>query len=389
MSARANQRPRIGVNAQLLALGASYHSAGSSRYLYSLLRELRALDAPEEVLAYLRPAHLPPDLQPTERFRPRYSHWPTERAAARIVWEQLAFPGQLRDDGVDLLHGGINALPLGWRGRSVVTILDLSFIAMPWAFKPGNRVYLRVMTQLAARRARSIIAISESTRRDVIRWLRAPAEHVHAIHCGVEERFAPVQDQSQVEAFRQAHDLPEQFILYLGTIEPRKNLLRLLEAYASLRRRGATTWPLVLAGGRGWGYEPVFERAAREDLRDTVRFAGFVTEDEKPLWYNAATLFVYPSEYEGFGLPPLEALACGTPVVTSDRSSIPEVTGEAAMLVDPTQPNAIADGMQRVIDDESLRQRLSSAGPAQARPFTWRRMAEATLAVYREAMHAA
>jgi glycosyltransferase involved in cell wall biosynthesis len=157
----------------------------------------------------------------------------------------------------------------------------------------------------------------------------------------------------------------------------------LLDAYAEIRRRGITAWPLVLAGGRGWRDDAILEHAGRLGLGDAIRFTGFVPEEEIPLWYNAADFFVYPSAYEGFGLPPLEALACGTPVVASNRSSLPEVLGDAAVLVDPGDTSAIADGMQRMLEDDSLRSRLSSMGPRRASAFSWRRMAEETLEVYR------
>jgi glycosyltransferase involved in cell wall biosynthesis len=245
------------------------------------------------------------------------------------------------------------------------------------------------MARSAARRADRIIAISESTRQDVIRFFRAAPERVRAIHLGVDSRFTPRRDRAELAAFRAARGLPDEFILYLGTIEPRKNLVRLIDAYAELRRRGAAHVPLVLAGGPGWHDEPIFERAAQAGLGDALRFAGFVPDEELPLWYNAAALFVYPSEYEGFGLPPLEALACGTPVVASNRSSLPEVMGEAAVLVDPSRSSAIADGIQQVLEDDALRARLASAGPEQARLFTWDSMANKTLSVYRMVMQAA
>jgi glycosyltransferase involved in cell wall biosynthesis len=257
---------------------------------------------------------------------------------------------------------------------------------MPDAFKRANRVYLRWMARFSARRADQIITISESTRQDVIRWLGARPNKVRAIHCGVEPRFKPMRDEARLTTFRTARGLPENFILYLGTIEPRKNLIRLIDAYADLRRRGVTQWPLILAGGRGWHDTPILEHAAQADLGEALQFAGFVPDEEQPLWYNAATLFVYPSEYEGFGLPPLEALACGTPVVASNSSSLPEVVGDAAVLVDPTRSSAIADGIQRVLEDKPLRERLAEAGPEQSKAFTWRRMAEETLAVYRLVM---
>lgn len=373
---------RIGINAQKLSTSESYHAAGSSRYVYSLLRELRALDPPEQFVAYLGQGEPPPDLEPTERFLPRRATWPTARPSVRIAWEQLVLPRWSRHDGVTLLHGPVNALPVAWGGPSVVTILDLTFVLLPRAFNRANRLYLRWMAAFAAARADRIIAISEATRQDIIRHLRVPAERVQRIYCGVESRFHPIEN-GQMRDFRELHGLKEGFILYLATIEPRKNLIRLIDAYAELRRRGATNRPLVLAGAPGWGVETIVSHAHEAGLDESVRFAGFVPEREIPLWYNAADLFVYPSEYEGFGLPALEALACGTPVIASNRSSLPEVVGDAGVLVDPTDTRAMADAMQRVLEDERLQSHLAAAGPEQARPFTWRRMAEETLAVYR------
>jgi glycosyltransferase involved in cell wall biosynthesis len=228
-----------------------------------------------------------------------------------------------------------------------------------------------------------VVAISEATRRDVIRLLGVEPHRVVTIPCGADARFRPHLDPTELRAFRDANDLPEHFMLYLGTIEPRKNLIRLMDAYAEVQRRVREPWPLILAGGAGWGVEEIRAHADRLRLGPRLRFAGYVEEAEIPLWYNAADLFVYPSEYEGFGLPALEALACGTPVVTSDRSSLPEVVGECAILVNPSDPTSIADGIVRAIDDAELRHRLSQGGPERAKRFSWERMAEETLAVYR------
>jgi glycosyltransferase involved in cell wall biosynthesis len=301
----------------------------------------------------------------------------------RIAWEQLALPRLLHHDHVTVLHGAVDALPLLWRGRSVVTIFDLTFLRLPSAFNRANRTYLKWAVRFAAHAADKVIAISEATRQDVIGLLRVDPQRVRRVYCGVDPRFRPLGSSAEVTDLRRAWGLDSGFILYLGTIEPRKNLPRLIDGYAMLRRRGATNLPLVLAGGRGWGQSDLHEQAARAGVADDVRLIGFVPDREIPLWYNAADLFVYLSEYEGFGLPPLEALACGTPVVTSNRSSLPEVVGEAAMLVDPTDAHAIADAIQRVLDDRDLRSQLADAGPDQASQFTWRAMAEQTLDVYR------
>lgn len=384
ISPRASHR--IGINAQKISTAQSYRAAGTSRYVFNLLRELREMETPERFVAYLGASETPPSLSPTDRFAVRTSPWPTDSATLRILWEQLRLPHLLRHDEVTLFHGAVNALPLSWRGPSVVTILDLSFLRLPEAFGRANRTYLRSMVRLASRRADRVITISEATRKDVIRLLGTPPERVVAVHCGVDVRFTPTEDSRAVALLRERYNLPQEFVLYLGTIEPRKNLVRLIDAYTRLRERGVTDWPLVLAGGRGWGDEAILGRAARSGASESIRFVGFVPEEEIPLWYNAAALFVYPSEYEGFGLPVLEALACGTPSVASNSSSLPEVAGNAAVLVDPTDVEAIADGMQRVIEDPALRSHLATEGPLRARSFSWARMAEQTLGVYRSVL---
>jgi glycosyltransferase involved in cell wall biosynthesis len=238
------------------------------------------------------------------------------------------------------------------------------------------------MARAAVRRADHLLAISEHTRRDLIDLLGAPPAGVTVTHCGVDPTFRPL-DAAQVAAWRARYGLPERFILYVGTLEPRKNVPRLLDAYARLRRRGPVP-PLVLVGGRGWRHAAIDARLAALGLGDAVRFLGYVPAAELPLCYNAAGVFVYPSLYEGFGLPPLEALACGTPVVTSNAASLPEAVGDAAVLVDPRDPAALADALAAALADEPLRQRLRAAGLAQARRFSWRRMAEQTLAVYHD-----
>ncbi|MPZ13712.1 MAG: glycosyltransferase [Chloroflexi bacterium] len=375
--------PRIAIDAQKLSTGQSYHAAGLSRYVFSLLRELRSINPPEQIVAYLQDARAPPELTATGGFAVRCTTWPTHRPLVRIAWEQAVFPRLLRHEGITLLHGAVNALPLAWRGRTVATIHDLAFLRMPETFRRGSRTYLAWMVRFVARRADCIIAVSEATRNDVIRLLGADPARVVRIYCGVDDRFRRIEDGRVLAEFRAHRRLPERFILYLGTIEPRKNLVRLIDAYTALRRGGVTRWPLVLAGGVGWGYEDVFRRVSELRLEEDVRFVGYVPEHEMALWYNAASLFVYPSQHEGFGLPVLEALACGTPVVTSNRSSLPEVVGATGILVDPTDAGSMAEGIQRGIEDERFRALLASQGPQRAASFSWRRTAEETLSVYR------
>ncbi len=370
----------VGLNAQLLDFSQTYRSGGISRYIYHLLVELRALGGDDRFSVFVGRAPVDSALAPTPGFRLRPVGLPTSRPVVRIFWEQALQPRTLRREGVDLLHSLAFAQPLFWRGPSVISFMDLSFLRFPRAFNRANRLYLTIMARAAVRRADHLLAISEHTRQDLLRLLGASPERVTVTYCGVDSSFKPL-DPALVRAYREQHGLPERFVLYVGTLEPRKNVPRLLQAYARLRRSGGAP-PLVLAGARGWRHAAIDAALDRLDLREHVRFLGYVPAAELPLCYNAATVFAYPSLYEGFGLPPLESLACGTPVVTSNASSLPEAVGNAALLVDPRDPAALAGALGAALEDESLRDRLRRSGFERARQFTWRRMAEQTVAVY-------
>jgi len=283
---------------------------------------------------------------------------------------------------VDLIHGVAFVGPIIAARPFVVTVHDLSFLFYPQGFRALNRIYLRVFTQLSVRRARRVIAVSESTKRDLVQTYRLSPGKVDVVHNGVDSSFRPL-PAAQVAAFRVEHGLPESFILFVGTLEPRKNVTRLIEAYA--RMPGAKP-PLLLVGGKGWLYDDLFACREALNLTDQVHFVGYVPAEDLPLWYNAAKLFVYPSLYEGFGLPPLEAMACGTPVITSATSSLPEVVGTAGLLVDPTDVEALAAAMQRVLSDKDLQAEMQRAGLEQASAFSWRRTALQTAGSYRRAL---
>jgi glycosyltransferase involved in cell wall biosynthesis len=257
-------------------------------------------------------------------------------------------------------------------------VYDLSFLLFPKAFKPANRIYLAATTRATARRARRVLTISEHARRDIVRLLNVPEACVDVTYPAVEERYRRL-PEDEVEAFRTARGLPDAFVFTLGTLEPRKNLVGLLRAFAQLHKPRP---PLYIAGGSGWHVSPIFDTVRQLRIEDEVHFLGFVAEDELPLWYNAARLFAFPSLYEGFGLPVLEAMACGAPVVTSTAASLPEVGGKAALLVPPQDTDRIAQEMARVLDDSQLRMELRAAGRIQASRFSWRAMTDQTVASY-------
>jgi glycosyltransferase involved in cell wall biosynthesis len=297
----------------------------------------------------------------------------------------LAAPVALRRERIDVWHAMAFVAPVLSPCPTVVTVLDLSYLRFPEAFKSPNRLYLKWMTRISVRRARAVIAISESTRQDVISLLGVPAGRVHCVYCGVDPSFRPL-PVPEVESFRREKGLPERFVLSLSTIEPRKNVVTLVDAFAELVTLAPDVTAgvcLVIAGGRGWLAAPVYARVEELGMQDRIRFTGYVPEGEKRLWYNAATCFCYPSLYEGFGLPPLEAMACGVPVVTSDASSLPEVVGDAGLTVPPRNTAALAEALHRVLSDPGLHADLAHRSLSRAQRFSWAEAARQTAQIYR------
>jgi glycosyltransferase involved in cell wall biosynthesis len=377
---------KIALNALKLSQSASYHTAGLSQYIYELLTNLRLQPPYQQYEAFV--TSMPADirLSTTPNFHCSAVGSAFVKPSLRILWEQLLQPAVLARRPPDIVHALGYALPLAWRGASAITICDLSFVRYPDLFNRSNAMYLATMARLSVRKATAVLTISESTRRDVIRLFGVPAERVTTTYCGVSERFRPV-PESEVEQFRRRHELPAEFLLFIGTIEPRKNLAGLVTAYAAYRREVAEPIPLILGGGRGWKDQHVFDLVERLGLREHVRFPGYIPGDDLPSWYSAATAFIYPSRYEGFGLPVAEAMACGTPIITSAVSSLPEVVGDAGLLVDPDDERALAAAMTRLASDSELRRTLSLAGQERAAQFRWQRMAAETAGVYERVMN--
>jgi glycosyltransferase involved in cell wall biosynthesis len=375
---------RIAFNAQLLSYGQWYRSAGISRYIDRTLVGLARFLPSDSMIAFVGPDVLV-DAPALRWLRLIQTHLPTYRPLARIVWEQTVLPVALRRLGIDLLHAPAYVAPLVLPCPSVVTFHDLSFYLLPDAFNRQNRIYLRTLSRLTAKRARRVIAVSEATRQDLVHLLDVDPTRIDVVYNGVDERFRPEANSERLARFRRERGLPEQFILYLGTLEPRKNIPTLLRAYAAARQRGLTA-PLVLAGGRGWRDQTIEPLIEELGMTGAVRLVGFVPMDEQVLWYNAATLFAFPSRYEGFGFPVLEAMACGTPVVASNRSALPEVVGDAGVLVDPDEPEALAEVLVSVVHDDAWREDLARRGRQRAEQFTWDEAARATFESYRRAL---
>jgi glycosyltransferase involved in cell wall biosynthesis len=364
----------VALNAQLASGASSYRRAGISAYIVNLLQALSP-DGGLRYAVFVGPGRLGEEV-PLPLHATRL---PTERPPVRILWEQAILPSLLRRLGVDLLHAPAFVGPLLSPTPQVITVHDLSFYRFPEYFRRGNRFYLRQFTGRSCRRAAAVIAVSHFTAREVTALLGVPPERVHVIYHGLSPRFRPL-PTAEVERFREAAGLPRRFILYLGTLEPRKNLLTLLRAFARLPD---PELHLVLAGGKGWLYEEIFAEVEALDLGGRVHFPGYVPMETQALWYNAACVFAYISRYEGFGLPVLEALACGTPTLTGNTTSLPEAGGEAALTVPPEDVEAVSAGLHRLLNDDALRDACRVRGLQHAAGFTWEETARRTAALYR------
>jgi glycosyltransferase involved in cell wall biosynthesis len=364
-----------------LDISAAVHRrAGLGRYAESLARSLVPLLPDRLALFYNRERGIEP-LRGLE-------HLPARTVALGYKpWRMLVWAGQVAHVGFNRLVPGAELfhatehllLPLAGV-PTVLTVHDLIFRHLPQHHKPLNRWYLNLTLPLYCRRADHIIAVSEQTRRDLITIYRLPPAKISVVYEAADPRFGP-QPPEAVAAIRGHYNLPERYLLFVGTIEPRKNLARLLAAFERLHA-GRLTDALVIVGKRGWLYADFFAALERSPAKRAVLFPGFVPDADLPAFYAGAQALVLPSLYEGFGLPVLEALACGTPVVCSNTSSLPEIAGDAAAFFDPSDGDAIGDALRRVLANASLREELRAKGLVQAALFSWERTAQQTLAIY-------
>lgn len=305
-----------------------------------------------------------------------------------ILWHRakLPLPADWLSGPVDLFHCPDFVLPPLRRARGVLTVHDLAFLMRPDCADHRLRAYLEEVVPRSIRRADFIIADSENTRNDLVVLLGAQPASIAVVPGGVEDRFEPITDAEQLRRARRKVGLrDEPFILAIGVIEPRKNLNRLMDAFRALKQRNGvpSDLKLVMAGGKGWLFDDIFEHHAASPIRDHILMPGFVPDELLPALYSAADVFAFPSLYEGFGLPILEAMACGTPVVASRSSCLPEVADGAALLVDPNNVDGLIAALELALVDSDLRARLIKQGRQRAREYSWRRAAEQLLGVYR------
>lgn len=356
---------RIGINAALVGARKGYRQTGVSRYISELVYGLEGIMQPADKLMLLG----------------RSPEVIAEHPSARILWEQAGLPLSIAAHRLDVFHGPMHVLPMMMRVPGVITIHDLAFLKFPDQLPASRRSFLVTATRLSARKARRIITVSQNTAADVLDWLKLPEERVVAIPLAPSPRVQPVEGRS-LDVFRMKWSIERPYIIAVGTLEPRKNLPTLLRAFAKIKDQ--VEHDLVLVGPEGWLTGELHRTLAELDLGDRVRLTGFVSDEELGGWYSGADLFCFPSFYEGFGLPSVEAMRCGTPVLASDTSSFPEVVDDAGVLISPHDVDAWAEAMRDLLHSPAQMAELRERGLARAETFSWSRTAEETYRVYQE-----
>lgn len=356
--------------------------AGIGRYAKSLLTAFSRMELQDEFYLFYGASMRPRRVRLPEFSNPGFNskiiRFPGK--IYRLLTEKLKILPPSSFIGRFGLYHGLNYYVPASSGPKIVNIYDMSFRLYPQYFTPERIRDIGRKAAASAVRADRIITGSISAKEDIVELLGVPAARVSVIANGVEKCFRVIGEKER-EEFRVSRNLPEKFILFVGTVEPRKNLTALLKAF---HKMGLRDTGLVIAGGRGWMYDELFAELKRLNLGDRVIFTGYLPDEDLPKIYSCASVFAYPSVYEGFGFPPLEAMACGVPVVTGDRSSLPEIAGDAGICVDPEEPGALADALSGVLKDGGLRKRMVEKGLARAAGYTWEKCAAETYDLYRE-----
>jgi glycosyltransferase involved in cell wall biosynthesis len=364
--------------------GRKLRDYGIGTYVRNLLRQLARQDATNEYVVFCQ-GH---DCDTIDELGPRFRAV-VETAGAYSVAEQFALPMALRREGADLFHAPHYVLPALTPCRAVVTIHDCIHLRFP-QYLPSKLGYAYARGQMwtATHRAARVITVSEASKRDILRYFRVPESRIDVIYNGIDDRFWQEPTADEMMRVRERYRLTDPFVLYAGNIKPHKNLERLIESFHLMRQNSPelANVQLLIIGDEISKYATLRRAVHRNKLHKHVRFFGFVPDQTLAALYRLADVFVFPSLYEGFGLPPLEAMASGTPVISSNVSSLPEVVGDAALMIDPYDSAAIADAMQRVLTSADLRADLRRRGLARAREFSWERSIQRVREIYEEVM---
>lgn len=355
---------RIGIDIQT-TLG---QKVGFGYYVENLIKNLKKYDQKNEYF-FFRPKR-EKDLSTPERF----------------IWDQITLPYKAKKAKVEVLHQPCFSVPIFYNQKIVVTVHDLISIFFPKNIPFVSCLFFSKWMPFSYKKADKIIAISKQTKKDIQDILSLPSEKIEVIYEAVGEEYKKINDQKTLEKIRKKYNLNFDFILHVGTIEPRKNLEFLVKAYAKTLSKFNLKPKLVIVGKRGWYYSGLFKLIKKLNLEKNIIFTGYVEAEDLPILYNLASLFVFPSLYEGFGLPPLEALACGCPVICSNTSSLPEVVGEAGILLAPNDQEAWAFHINKILNNEKLKKGLVEKGFKRSSKFSWKECALKTISVYEKVL---
>jgi glycosyltransferase involved in cell wall biosynthesis len=367
---------RIGIDCRKLET-----PTGVGRYLGNLIPAFLEVDAENDYVLF-HGGGLEDKLSGTGRAVAKRLRFP------KHLWLNARLPFSLRSERIDVLHSPSYTLPLWPRTRTVVTIHDIIYRLHPHWFSPRRRLYYSRLVGASAHRADRIITVSHTSKQDIVRGYHIPPENIGVTYLAADPNYRPEEDPKVLGRIRDRFTGGTEFILHVGALQRRRNIDMLLDVLAELKREGGLSFSLLLVGKNLWPRSSPRAAAAKLGIGDSVIYRPFVPEEDMAALYSAARFLVYPSNYEGFGLPVIEAMACGTPVIASNVSAIPEVTGDAAILLDPTDPEPWKRAIRELNEDADLRTKLSAAGLERSRLFSWERTARDTLAIYRETLHA-
>ncbi|MHC4915569.1 MAG: glycosyltransferase family 4 protein [Planctomycetota bacterium] len=371
---------RIGYDATLLR----EQPAGVEKTVAALLRAMVELDTDDEFLVYCGRTFKPPPWLERQNVRLRRMLFPSGWRLARVFWQQLRLPFKAAGDNVEVFHGPAYVLPQYIHAPAVLGAADAIALTHPHLCKRGTAAHLKRFLAKSCRLAGRVITPTEASAEALSRTTETPREKFRVIPHGIDPAFKRVEERGELERVRAELGLPERFAVFVGQVEPKKNLIQLVKAFFAARMHRGLPHKLLIVGKLGWKWKPVVREIRGLGQGTNILFTGYVRDEVLPMLYNMADALLFPSIVEGFGIPVLEAAACGTPVLTSRDPALLEVGGEAALAVDAASLPALREGIEMVLSDQELRGRLAKAGPARAKEFTWERAARETLAVYAE-----
>ncbi|OGJ49572.1 hypothetical protein A2335_04210 [Candidatus Peregrinibacteria bacterium RIFOXYB2_FULL_32_7] len=370
-----------------LAVG---NRAGIGNYSYNLAKQLAKIDKKNKYTFFPFFCYIyHPDFKniPLDFSNPncklKYKYLPKEWID--YLWKESIIPKNDIIGDCDILHSTSFCVPENIKSKLAVTIYDVSFVTHPQFHQEANIQHCYNGTKKAVEKADVIIAISEHTKNDLIKYFNCPPEKIKVTYLGYDQKiFRVIKEKNKIQNILKKYNIKKSFIFNLGTIEPRKNIKGLIKAYSLLDNKTQNQHDLVIAGGKGWLNSEIYSLIKETNLEEKIKFLGYVDENDLPYLYNVAKCFVYPSFYEGFGLPPLEALACACPVISSNISSLPEVVGNAGLLIDPNDNQQISEAIKNVLINTSLRENLKKKALLQAKKFSWELCAQETLSIYNQ-----